>query len=864
MATVVATDWSIAANGDIRYTGSGTTNTVIELHRFLGDLMDDAQASGDDRLDITSATASERSTDNFITLNAPYNLDDYSVRFLYDGSIVQDNGDTIYDGITCYAPAGTYLIIQQNGDTLSPNHWTTSKNPLAASGISHRFLVKTRTGGADIDGRRMVGLSRTLGETFVEFKVAPTARGNNTIALAPATDLNNQTAWSTIKTWTSITNTEGYRLIDANNDGTDEAYYSEWNRDTYTINQLFERMKGLSQGAVSEDSCTDTGSAFQLANATVIGQAQSFSNGVQAQYLTRAFFNVRKVGSPTGNITAVLYAHSGSKGTTSIPTGAALATSDVVDGAAEITSTYQTVEFHFSTPYEMVASTDYVIAIEHAVVDGSNYFEIEGLASSGTHAGNRSQLVSTTWTPTATDDLNFQVDTSPDLYGLPGEVFRGVTTQVFCDTPTGTPFNAVEPCSWTGGSTGQILAKVEVSTGASQTISVVAAAGTYTRSAGNFLTDGFLPGMSVRFAGLANGTNSSVRVISTVTSTVITVTSITGLADETGDADERADTIYLWIQTLSGVAPVDGNTITGTTSSATADADTTITARVIPAPFVGSSTGTAIIGGYGYGIEYADLSASDRTFDLIENSQRTPPNNVTFTVNGATSGEDRLLVAPLGYEVAYDNEASGPFSLGDTLTFGGGGTAYLSKLTDDGLTGRMVFRMISGAVPANDESITSGATTADVNGTPQPHEDERQLKLATTLSADPETTVSSVDAIPTDTPSSGTIRIQMNTGIFRLINYSSYSGSDFTISGTENFSADQATGGAAETGNSMFVSYIDKVATATNNFTSVYDADRPLFIRARDGGGTPIKTAATTGTLVSSNASATINRVSDV
>ena len=61
--------------------------------------MDDAAASGDDILDITDATASERSTDNIITLKAPYNIDDTAAQHLYDGSIIQAGGDTIYDGI---------------------------------------------------------------------------------------------------------------------------------------------------------------------------------------------------------------------------------------------------------------------------------------------------------------------------------------------------------------------------------------------------------------------------------------------------------------------------------------------------------------------------------------------------------------------------------------------------------------------------------------------------------------------------------------------------------------------------------------------------------------------------------------------
>src|SRR3990167_6976952 len=153
-------DFSVSVTGDIRYTGSTANYTVIELHRWLGDLMDDAQAAGNDILDITDATASERSTDNIITLKSPFNIDDTAAQHLYDGSIIQANGDTIYDGILVFAAAGTYLAVHQNGALITPNFWTTALNADAANGISHRFLIKVRVSAADIDGRRLIGQTR--------------------------------------------------------------------------------------------------------------------------------------------------------------------------------------------------------------------------------------------------------------------------------------------------------------------------------------------------------------------------------------------------------------------------------------------------------------------------------------------------------------------------------------------------------------------------------------------------------------------------------------------------------------------------------------------------------------------------------
>jgi len=548
----IADDFSISATGDIRYTGSTANYTVIQLHRWLGDLMDDAAASGNDILDITDSTASERSTDNIITLLAPYNIDDTAAQHLYDGSVIQAGGDTIYDGILVFAAAGMYLEVIQNGALVSPNFWTTGLNADSANGISHRFLVKTRDAAADLDGKRLIGQTREFGFTYSEFRINGTSRGNNVMALTYATDLNNQTVAGTVATWTTITNTEGYRTLDINNDAANEFYYSEWNKDTYSINQFFERMK----------------------------------------WLTRR-------------------------------------------------------------------------------------------------------------------------GTSSTIYGLNGALFRGITHEVSLTTPRTGSFNATENVSWGTGAT----------------------AGT---------------GRMVAIDSVGTGTK-------------------------------------MWIQLLTGVAPSASVTITGVTSSATATNTGTPTERTLSFPFCGASTGSAIIGSYGFGMEATDLSASDKLFDLT-NTQRTPPNYVTFTVGGLVASEDRVLVGPATGSVL--NTAQ--FALNATY---------------------------SGA------AVTSIVMTA---------------------------------AIPTDTPASGTIRVERDSGIFSRIAYSAYTGSTFTVTSTD-FSVDNATAG-----NDAYVSYIDTLAgAATASFTSVYLSNRDLFIRVRDGGGTPIKTFETTGVLGTAGGSSTAIRTSD-
>lgn len=417
----IADDFEIQADKDIRYIGAahGAAGagyyTVLEFHRWLQDLADDAGASGDDLLDISKETPSDKAFDTIINLVNGYNIDDTAAEHLYQGSIIQAGGDVIYDGVAVIAAAGAFVEIVQNGALIANDFWnstpdgasTSGLNPDSTQGLSHRFMVKVRTGGADIDGRRLLVQTREWGKTFSEFKINGTSRGVNVAALNYSDDLNNTTLEATVAAYADITNlTAGYNLLDVNADSTDEPYYSKWDRGAKSITQFYEYMK----------------------------------------WLTR-----------------------------------------------------------------------------------------RGSAST--------------------------------LYGLNGELFRGITHEVAVTTPrSGTVAEGVA-CSWTGG-TGQVLA-----------------------------------------------------------------------------VDSGAAATKLWIQLLTGVAPTAGQTITVGAATVTAAAGTPGTERPLSFPFCGVSTGSALIGAYGFALETTDLSANDRLFDLT-NTQRNPPNLVTFTVSGLVSGEDYILVGP--------------------------------------------------------------------------------------------------------------------------------------------------------------------------------------------------------------------------
>lgn len=573
---IIQTDWTVTrATGDIRYIGddhggaSPSYATVIEFHRFLQDLADDAVSVGDDELDITNTDPSSRSTDNIITLLGNYNIDDNAAEHLYDGSIIQASGDTIYDGIVNFGNSDVQIQLIQNGAILADDWWNFSGgglNPDSAAGISHRFMIKVRDAGSDIDGRRLIGTTREFGFTYSEFPINGTSRGNNVLALSNTADLNNQTAEGTVSGLTISNTTEGYNGIDVDNNGSNEFYYSEWNLNGNSINDFYE----------------------------------------YAKYLTR-------------------------------------------DGSAET------------------------------------------------------------------------------LYGLNGELFRGITHDITIDNPTGT-FNAFEPVSWTGG-TGQMLA-----------------------------------------------------------------------------IDSPTAGTQMWIQLLTGVAPTDGQTITGGTSSATADVNVTVIERAVPDVFVGQSTGSAIIGAYGLGIETDDVTASDTLFDLT-NTAVNPPNNVNFSVGGLVVGEDYVIVVP------YDG------------------------------------------------------VTSDVNG--DPAFDKDQLSLQTALTTANITSVQVSTTIPSDTPASGTIRVADDSGLERRLIYTSFTGDTFTIDPTASEAvvanvADFDTTNASAT-NNVYITYLDEVAaTTTETFTVVYNADRDLVVLVRDGGGTPIKQFITSAVLGAGGGSVTAIRTTDL
>lgn len=142
-------------------------------------------------------------------------------------------------------------------------------------------------------------------------------------------------------------------------------------------------------------------------NDTVHGVGHSFAGA--AQTLSRVQFMLSKTLTPTGNATAKVYAHSGSKGTTSVPTGAALATSQVVD-VSTLTGTLTMTDFEFRDEFVMSAATDYVVTIEYTGGTAANIVNVGTDATAPAHAGNLSTATTLfVWSAVAGTDAVFEV-----------------------------------------------------------------------------------------------------------------------------------------------------------------------------------------------------------------------------------------------------------------------------------------------------------------------------------------------------------------------------------------------------------------------------------------------------------------------
>lgn len=145
-----------------------------------------------------------------------------------------------------------------------------------------------------------------------------------------------------------------------------------------------------------------------------IGQSFAGDSG----YLANAIFRLGFSGSPTGDIYAKVYAHSGTFGTSSVPTGTALATSESIDAADVVAQGVGEYRFRFNqvttdNNIQLTASY-YVVTLEYTGGDASNYlYAYYDQGAAGAEPGNMSERAVSggTWSALANDDAYYKVRT---------------------------------------------------------------------------------------------------------------------------------------------------------------------------------------------------------------------------------------------------------------------------------------------------------------------------------------------------------------------------------------------------------------------------------------------------------------------
>lgn len=149
-----------------------------------------------------------------------------------------------------------------------------------------------------------------------------------------------------------------------------------------------------------------TGDQSVPLSSTLTGVGQSFLG--EGSTLGSVVFNARKLNSPTGTAYAKIYAHSGTFGTSSVPTGVALAVSDGVD-VSDISASFDVLTPHFRfsgvNQITLTSGTPYVLTLEFTPTAGTFLAPLNSLPTS-VGPGNFSFFSSGSWT-SQTFDLVF-------------------------------------------------------------------------------------------------------------------------------------------------------------------------------------------------------------------------------------------------------------------------------------------------------------------------------------------------------------------------------------------------------------------------------------------------------------------------
>ena len=234
--------------GDI--AGDGTLNGVIHdrcysalhLHRLLSDLSDDPIHAGDDVLSTYKATPSQKDTDTIVNLLGTVTITDVIAQHMFDGSVSQTGGDTLYSGwnIQITDSDGLTAPVLIVDDAIKTDYWSNAFMPDSVDGRI-RILQKTRDDGVDVDGKRVKGKLLRFNDSYF-FSGTTLGLATTAQALFSTPDGNNATAEGTVAGYT-IATVEGYQTIDYNNGNGAQPFSLKIDFSASTSLEAYERTK---------------------------------------------------------------------------------------------------------------------------------------------------------------------------------------------------------------------------------------------------------------------------------------------------------------------------------------------------------------------------------------------------------------------------------------------------------------------------------------------------------------------------------------------------------------------------------------------------------------------------------------------
>lgn len=207
------------------------------------------------------------------------------------------------------------------------------------------------------------------------------------------------------------------------------------------------------------------------------------------------------------------------------------------------------------------------------------------------------------------------------------------------------------------------------------TIGVDATARTFTRTAGgsgSFIADGFQTGMTIVTWGFTNAGNNTTRVIQSVTATVITVTSGTGLVTETAAANRFITQGVATVQSQAAAIKYTLPQITTTVNNClilycVSNSGVGVPSIIEgPVSLITGEDGTAESGGEGWSFKTtAGATPTNVTCSNIATGagvkmtiQISPPSSGAQVIPAFCAGDNSIYVDPIHGTTAYNNNAS--------------------------------------------------------------------------------------------------------------------------------------------------------------------------------------------------------------